>query len=69
MLGLFYLFILIKPVVAKKTRSIQNGYRHDAILSRSAGRRWRQVGVGIDALFSDISSNSAGDHFLLRVYM
>ena len=42
MLGLFYLFILIKPVVAKKTRSIQNGYRHDAILSRSAGRRWRQ---------------------------
>ena len=29
----------------------------------------RLLGVGIDALISDISSNSAGDHFLLRVYM
>ena len=27
------------------------------------------LGVGIDAMFLDISSNSAGYHFLLRVYM
>ena len=25
--------------------------------------------IGVDALFLDITSNSAGDHFLLRVYM
>ena len=28
-----------------------------------------EVGVGVDACFSGMSSNSAGDHFLLRVYM
>ena len=28
-----------------------------------------ELGVTVDALFSDISSNSAGLHFLLRVYM
>ena len=27
------------------------------------------LGVTVDALFSDISSNSAGLHFLLRLYM